>query len=80
MDIEYIRGYIDEENLSSIKFANMDLIYRSVHKFSRRRGDMEKGVYGWYRYFICLYDFIRVHENMVQHPSNNISIYRGDAH
>ena len=29
---------------------------------------------GWNQRYFCEYYFIRVHENLEQHPSNNISI------
>ena len=38
------------EKLSSIKVANMNLNYRLVRSFSKRRGDGVKWVEGSYRY------------------------------
>ena len=54
----------------------MDLIYWSVHSYSRRGGENVEVVDRGYQYFLasCEYYFVRVHENLVQHPSNNISI------
>ena len=54
----------------------MDLIYWSVRS-STRKGDGVNGVYG----FIVIlasyeYHFIRVYENLAQHPSNILSINR----
>ena len=49
----------------------MDLIYWSVRSSSRRGGDGVKG----YRCFSHLRpSLVRVHENLVQHPINNIWI------
>ena len=39
------------ENLSSIKVANMDLIYWSIRSSSKRGGDGLKGMDEGYRYF-----------------------------
>ena len=54
----------------------MDLIYWSVRS-STRKGDGVNGVYG---FFVILasyeYHFIRVYENLAQHPSNILSINR----
>ena len=47
MDNDILPG----EDLSSIKLANMDLIYLSVLSSSRRAGDGVKGVDGGYCYF-----------------------------
>ena len=44
----------------------MDLIYWSVRSSSRR---------GWGKGGSCAYQFITVHENLVQNPSNNICTY-----
>ena len=60
-----MRGYID--NLQSFQLANIELIYWTVRSSSRKGWDGIKGVDGGYH-------FIRVHENLVQHPTNNISI------
>ena len=50
----------------------MDLIYWPVRSSSRRGKDGVKGVD---RYFSQKrHQFIRIVENLVQHPSNNISI------
>ena len=58
---------LTREKLSSILTTGMDLIYLSVRLFSRRGGDELMEVE---------YHFIRfrVNENLLQHPSNNISI------
>ena len=55
----------------------MDLIFWSARSSSRREGDGVKGVDGVYSFFFGSYEphFIRVHENLEQHPSNNISIF-----
>ena len=53
----------------------MDLLYWSVRSSSWRGGDGVKGVDGGIVILVsCEHHFIRVHENLVQHPSNNISI------
>ena len=51
----------------------MDLISWSVHLSSRRGEDGVKGVEGW-GLVSSEYQFIRVNENLVKHPSNYISI------
>ena len=56
------------KKLSSNQLANKDLIHWSVSLFSW------KGGVGIVILVSCEYYFIRVHENMVQHPSYNISI------
>ena len=48
----------------------MDLTYKSVHFTSRK---VEGGPIKSVDHYFSQYHFIRVHENMVQHPSNNIS-------
>ena len=60
--IENIRGY-----LSSIQIANMDHIYWSVRPSIMREEDGVNGVEGPAA-------SITLHEILVQHPSNNISI------
>ena len=76
MDIYYIYiEYMDiliGENLSSNLGAYMELIYCSVRSSSGR---------GWVWWMVGIliltsyaYQFIRVDENIVQHPNNNISI------
>ena len=59
------------ENLSSIWVANMDIPYWLVHSYSRWGGGK-----GLDRNIVilasCEYRFLRVPENLVQHPSNNI--------
>ena len=54
----------------------MDLIYLSVHSYSRIGGDgvkrLDGGEGGIVILASCDYHFIRVQENLVQHPSNNI--------
>ena len=52
----------------------MDLIYWQVRSFIRRGGDRVKEVDGGYFSQSCEYHFIRVRENVVQYPSNFISI------
>ena len=56
----------------STGIAKMDLTYVSVRSSSRRVG----GWWGGGIVFLasCEHYFIRVHEYLVQHPSNNISI------
>ena len=75
MDIEYV-DILTVENLSLIQVANMDLIYWSVRLCSRRGGE---GKRGWMGGNVMLasqeYHIIRVYENLVQHPSNHISIF-----
>ena len=71
------RIYVDiltGENLASIQLANMDLIYWTVRLFSWD-GIGVKGVEGGI-VILASWElhFIRVHENLVQHPCNNISI------
>ena len=72
MDIEYV-DILTGKNLSSIYVANMELIYWSIRLSSRREGN---GVSVWIIVILASYKFhlIRVHENLVQHPINNISI------
>ena len=48
----------------------------SISSFRRRGGDGLIGVDGEHRYF-SEYLFIKVHENLEQHPSNNIFIFIG---
>ena len=52
----------------------MDLNYWSVRSSSNRRGVGIKGVDWGYILASWEYYFIRVHENLVHHPSNYISI------
>ena len=53
----------------------MDLVYWSDSQSSRRGGDGVKGVEGVNRYFsLCFTLLCRVHEDLVKHPVNNISI------
>ncbi len=47
----------------------MDLIIQSVPSYSKRGGDGCNVILS-----SCEYHFIIVHENLVQHPSNNILI------
>ena len=58
----------------------MDLIYWSVNSSSRRLGG--GGFKKWMGVIVilanCEYDTIRVHENLVHHPNDNILIYLGD--
>ena len=64
-----MRGYIIRG-----KLANMDLIYWSVCSSSRRGGDWLKGVdWGIVILASCKHHFIKVHENLEQHPISNIS-------
>ena len=60
--------------LTGKKFvANKDFLVTSFSQKEVR--DRVKGVDGWYRYLVsCEYYLNRVYENMVQHPSNDISI------
>ena len=61
------------EKMSSVEVANIDLMYWSVRSCSRRGGD---GIKVWMGGIVILasseYHFIRVHEKIVQHQSNNI--------
>ena len=75
MDIEYV-NILTGENLSSIKVASMVPIYwQFVYPVE------EEGI-GFKRWMgegivslaSCECHFINVHENLAQHPSNNISI------
>ena len=59
------------ENLSSIQVANMDIFYWSVRSFSRRGGN---GIGNVVSLDSCRFHVNRIHENLVQHPSNIISI------
>ena len=58
------------ENLTSIQLPNMVIICQSVRSSSGAAVDVVIPA-------VCEHHFIRVHENLVQHPSNNISIYVG---
>ena len=60
------------EKMSSIEVANMDITYWSFVHPERGEGIRENWVDWWDH-------FNRVHKNMVQHPSNNISIYHSNA-
>ena len=54
----------------------MDIIYWSVQSSSRSRGDWVNGlIWGIVILASCEYHFIRAHANLVQYPSNYISIY-----
>ena len=63
MDIENV-DILTETNL----VENMDLIYWSFRSSSRRG-------WGWAIVILasCEDNFIRIHENLVQYPSDNIS-------
>ena len=61
-------------NLLSIQLANMDLIHWSVRSYSRRGWEGIKGKGCIVILASCEQHFIGVHENLVQHQSNNISI------
>ena len=76
VDIENM-DILTGQNLSSIKVANMDHIKCPVRSFSGRAGDWVKGVDGRYRYFsqLGLSLYHRVHDNLVQKPSNYVSIF-----
>ena len=55
----------------------MDLIYWSVLSSRKRGGGRVKGVVGGIVILdSCENHFIRVHKYLVQHPSDNISIYK----
>ena len=74
MDIVYV-DILTGENSSSIKVANMELVYWSVHSSRRRGGNEVREVDGVIVFLAnCKNNFITVHENLVQHPSNYISI------
>ena len=56
-------------------WSSMDLTYWSVCLFSRRGGNGVKKVDLGYRYYSQKRALlIRVYENLVQHPSNDITI------
>ena len=58
----------------------MELIYKLVRSSRRSGGDWVKGVEGEIVILAhCVFHFIRVHDNLVQHPSNNISIIGGES-
>ena len=50
----------------------MELINLSARSYNRRRGDRVEGAI--VSLASCEYHFIKVHENLVQHLGNNISI------
>ena len=53
----------------------MNFIYWLVRSYNRWRGDrVKRWIGGIVILASCEYDFIRVDENHVQYPSNNISI------
>ena len=63
------------ENLALIQVADMNLIYWLVSSSSRRVKDGVQRVDGGIVILAsCEYPFIRVHKNLVQYPSKNISI------
>ena len=63
------------KNLSSIQLANMILIYWSVSSSSRKGRDGVKAVHGGGINILASCEYhCRLHVNLVQHPSNNISI------
>ena len=63
------------ENFPSINLANMDLIYRPVRSFSSWGDDWVKRLESELVILAtCEHHLIRAHENLVQHPRNNISI------
>ena len=76
--LKYKNGYkiymdiLTGENLSSVQLPNMELIYCSVRSSSRRGADGVKR--GNVILVSCKHQINRVHENLVQHPSNNIWI------
>ena len=67
------------ENLSSIQVANMNLIYWPVRSSRRKRADRVNAplrVEGGVSLFYSAINIIRVHGNLVQPPSNFISIFK----
>ena len=66
---------LTRENLSSIQLANMNLIYLSVRSSSWRGRDEVKAGHGGGIVVLASCEYhCRLHANLVQHPSNNISI------
>ena len=65
------------KKMSLVKLAIMDLIQWSVRSYNRRGGDGELR-WMWVILFLasCEHHYIRVHINLVQHSSNNISIFK----
>ena len=60
------------ENFRQLIWTSFIVQFVPVEK---RRGDRVKWMDRGYRYFSnCENHFIRIHENLVQHPSNSISI------
>ena len=78
MDLRYTWIYwqlkICHQNILLI-WLIIDLIYWSVRSSIRSQGDGVKWVYRGYR---CEYYFIRVHKDLVQHPSSYKSIAIGN--
>ena len=72
-----IRRYIDREKLVVNLGCHNVPVYWSVRSsISDWMGWGKRGGYwGIVILSSCEYHFIRVHENLVQHPSNNMSIY-----
>ena len=72
MDIVYV-DILTEENLSSIQVVQWSSF---IGQFFYPVGGEGMGYKGWMRVIIilasCKHHFIRVHEYLVQHPSNNI--------
>ena len=62
------------KKLSLIKLAIMDLIQWSVRSYNRRGGNGDDG--SIIILASCEHHYIRVHINLVQHSSNNISIFK----
>ena len=53
----------------------VDILHGEIFSVSIREGDWVNGLDGGYRYLAsCEHHFVRVRENVVQHPSNDISI------
>ena len=60
------------ENLTSIKVSNVDLIYWPIRLSSRKGEDrLKEVVEGIAVFYSYEYHFIRVNENLVQHPIYN---------
>ena len=60
--------------MSSTKVAYLGLMYWSVRSSSKKGGKGEGNEGDIFILASCEHHFIRVHEKLVQHPSNNISI------
>ena len=71
--MKYIHGYTEKENLQLIQLANTELVYCSLVNLVEGEW-VDWGVGGMVILASYEFHFIRIHENMMQHPSNNISV------